>query len=299
MIVAAVLASVATNTSPLSGKAFVLEIQILPSLYGVKVCTFQRITDISNGACYIRFLNANQIWGEWQSISMNDYMQLEYSSPIVCVSKINRLRSRTTNQDIALYKGTIIEADTGFIKINGTNITITNGHGNNCNFGTTLHGDYPYLYCPAWDENVNEIYVNQITDNSAELVDTITISDMTTGYLNAVVDEAKGKIYCFVADDPYVGNITFIVTDMTGNTISTQSLSVRIPIIQGMTFYDNKIYLTSGSPNTGDKPTLYVFDTSGNIVSKTSNIEPYVEIEGIDFDTDGKLYIATINNIYS
>lgn len=225
-------------------------------------------------------------------------MTIEYNAPIVSTSKYSKFRNRTTNQDIAVYNGTIVESDTGFIKINGTKINITNGHGNNCNFGTTLHGDYPYLYCPAWNENVNEIYVNQITNSTATLVSTITIADMSTGYLNAVVDEANERIYCFIADDPYVGNITFLVTDMSGNTISTKSLATRIPIIQGMTYYNGNIYLTSGSPNTNDKIYLYVFDTNGDIVSKTSKIQPFDEIEGISFDIDDTFYIATIHTIY-
>ena len=227
----------------------------------------------------------------------SDGMVLAY--PNLYKLPLNLLRNRVTNQDIAVYNGHIIEADVGFIKINGgSQIAITNGHGNNCNFGVTLHGTYPYLYCPAWNENEPYIYVNEITDSTATLKKTITYTGLT-GYLNAVVDEANDRAYIFLADDPYTGNITFVIGDLDGNIISQKALAEKMPIIQGMDFKNDSIYVLSGSPNTNDKMYLWTFDTAGNITAKTAMITPSnVEIEGISFDTDGTLYVANIQKIY-
>jgi hypothetical protein len=236
------------------------------------------------------------LYGNYES-NTKDSMVLSYSMPVLMDKVIGNRQARKTNQDICVYNGNVIEFDVGKMVINGKEVSITNGHGNNCGFGKTLHGAYPYLYCGAWNENEMNIYVNQITDTSATLVRTINFPTLS-GYLNMAVDEENERFYIFLADDAYVGNITFIVADFEGNIITTKPLAKKIPIIQGIEFFDGYIYLLNGSPNTGDKQRLTIFDVEGNIVSQTSKITPTNEIEGISFDVDGTLYIANIEYIY-
>lgn len=227
--------------------------------------------------------------------SGNDLV-IQYANPTILSTRLSLISSRRTQQDIAVYDGTIVESDVGKININGTDIQINNGHGNNCDFGRTLHGTFPYLYCGSWDEDSATIYVNEITATSATFVRLVNFN--LEGYLNMAVDETGNRFYIFNADDPYTGNITFIASDLYGNIQSTKELGIQIPIIQGMTFFDGHIYVVSGSPNTGDKLYIYCFDTDGNLISRTSKIGTSEEPEGISYDVDGTLYFATISKIY-
>ena len=296
------VSSNSTSSTPLANKTVLLE--TIPCLGGSASTNyvFQRITDVSShGSQATRFYNGN--WSDWKLVraeSNSPKMEIFYYLPALNKVALDSLRSRTTNQDIAVYNGNIIECDVGFLKINGgSSISASTGHGNNVQFGKTLHGDYPYLYCGSWDEDTCEIYVNQINSDSVTLVSTIQF-DGLTGYLNMCVDEENGRFYIMLADDPYTGNITFIVSDLTGSIISRKQLTKQFPIIQGMEFYNGHIYMLSGTNSDQYPNKLTIFDTSGEIVSESDKLTPSNEVEGISFDRiTNKLYIASINYIFT
>lgn len=225
---------------------------------------------------------------------------LRYVAPQIvekCFS--NLVTVRKNMQDIAVYNGHIFDFGTGVVSIDGgDNISITNEHGNNAQFGTVLHGDFPYLYCPSWDINTGNIYVNQYSDGAFTLVETIHFD--LSGYLNACVDEANERVYILLntSETTSEGAVDFIVGDMQGNVISRKTVD-NIPYIAGMTFYGGHVYVTSGYRTAAGYPScLTIFDTSGNIVSKTSSVDccEWDAIEGFDIDQKtGIAYLAMIN----
>lgn len=214
--------------------------------------------------------------------------------------KFLKNRASGTGQDVTAYKGTLFEFGSGVCVTGGRSFRIKNGHGNNCNFGTVRHGEYPYLYCAPWNENDNHIYVNEITDSSAKLVDTITYPEIR-GYLNAVVDEGKGRAYIFLADKPKEGHISFVIGDLQGKVLRIRPLSEQIKVIQGMTLYENKIYVLVGlSEEAGFSNALCIFNLNGDLLSQSACILPDVEMEGITIDpSNGTLYIANYTAVYT
>lgn len=220
------------------------------------------------------------------------------SKKIYALDEIKR-RGLTTFQDIAVYNGTIFEFGKNNVKVDGKVFSITNGHGNNCNFGEAKVGEFPYLYCAPLDEEDNNIYINEITKTSSRLVRTITF-DGLHGHMNAVVDEKKQRVYIFLADDVYRGNITYIVGDFNGNILSQKKLDMQLKAIQGMTLHKGLIYMVAGFTKTSEYPTkLYIFDTAGNFRTESAFVVPEVEMEGISIDPiNDMLYVANIDSIY-
>ena len=214
--------------------------------------------------------------------------------------KYLKRRASGTGQDVAAYRGKLFELGTGVCSTGGRSFPIKNGHGNNCNFGIKKHGAYPYLYCAPWNENDNHIYVNELTDSSSKLVDTITYPEIQ-GYMNAVVDEEKERAYIFLADQPREGHISFVIGDLQGNVLRIRPLSDQIKVIQGMTLYDNKIYVLAGlSEEEGFSNALCVFNLNGDLLSQSVCILPDVEMEGITVDpSNGTLYIANSSAVYT
>ena len=221
--------------------------------------------------------------------------------PAISNEVFNFIQNRIYGQDIAVYDGNIFDFHPSYVSINGeTGISITNGHGNNCCFGDTLHGDYPYLYCADWTENSCKIYVNQYANGAFTLVRTIDLSGSLSGYLNACVDESGDKIYVLTTSNAYTGSLKFtVVTLSTGVIVSTIDLDEAIPVIEGMTYYGGYIYISSG--HSSEYPNyITVMDTTGKTLSKTSFIDtPWNEqafdaLEGIDIDkVTGKMYLGT------
>ena len=229
-------------------------------------------------------------------------MTMIFKSPKEKAVTLKFLKNRAsgTVQDVAAYNGTLFELGSGVCSTGGRSFPIKNGHGNNCNFGTVKHGAYPYLYCAPWNANDNHIYVNEITDSSAKLVNTITYPEIQ-GYLNAVVDEGKGRAYIFLADKPKEGHISFVIGDLQGKVLRIRPLSDQIKVIQGMTLYDNKIYVLVGlSEKAGFSNALCIFNLNGDLLSQTACILPDVEMEGITVDpSNGTLYIANNTAVYT
>ena len=203
---------------------------------------------------------------------------------------------RNDGQDIAVYNGTIFSCDDDDCTVNGTTFSITDGHPNSVSFGSTLHGDYPYLYCK--DFYTNKLYVNQVTDSTAALVDTINL-EYAQYYSNAVVDEANSIIYAFILTTTHPednSDVYFCKYDMTGHRLSARNIGA-FPVIQGMTLFDDKIYVLSGY-GTNNGGALTIFNTTGDIIGKNalpfSNILEKQEPQGISVDPiTHVLYIAT------
>jgi hypothetical protein len=254
-----------------------------------------------SGYIFTRLFNIQGVWLEWKCTNFDRHKIIYYSpvcTELVFKNCVGRDKTIQGGGDIAIYNGTMFGFDQGHMFVNGNDISITNGHGNNCMFGEELHGDYPYLYCGSWFKNDCKVYINQVTDSSATLVRTIDYSSLS-GYLNACVDEPNDRIYILLntSDTTYEGVIRFIVSDLNGNILSNELID-KIPIVQGMTFYHGKIYVTSGDGSASYPNYLTILDTNGNIVSKSDNVTIGGEFEGIEF-YNGKLYIATQTAIYN
>lgn len=226
--------------------------------------------------------------------------------PVLSQMKLNAITTKKKYQDIAVYNGDVFDFGEGTVSINGgSDISITNGHGNNCCFGTELHGTYPYLYCGSWNQDDCKIYVNQYQNGTFTLVRTIEYQTLS-GYLNACVDEENEKIYIILNTSATTeeGAVDFIISDMQGNILSRKSLD-NIPVIEGMTFYDGVIIVSSGH-GINYPSYIHIFDTEGNLLSKSTRMNVDWDssawndtIEGIDVDkVTGKLYIGLTTFIF-
>lgn len=211
---------------------------------------------------------------------------------------INRKSSQLGQQDIAIYNNKIFGFAPNVAYYDNTKHSMTCGHGNNCMFGNELHGEYPYLYCGSWDKNDCNVYINEITKEEGNLVRTISYPTLS-GYLNCCVDEYNERIYILLCTSETTpeGKIDFIVSDFDGKILSRNSIE-DIPIVQGMVFYNDYIYVLSGSGATGKNPnTLTILDKEGRTIVKNSHTNIEGEFEGIDF-CDGNLFIATLDTIF-
>lgn len=226
---------------------------------------------------------------------------LRFFAPVPLKETLKYVKDRVTNQDIVVYDGNIVECDTGFIKVNGgSEITLDNGHGNNANFGKTVHGTFPYLYCPTWEVGDKRITVFEITSSTATLVKEIEYEGLPSdSHLNACVDEQNSKAYIFMSQQPLEGDVKFYVGDLDGNLLTNgKTLDFPIKVIQGMTFVDGYIYMVSGSTNVEPEQYLWIFNTDGEVVSKALILTDH-EIEGVSYDPiNDALYIARIDKMF-
>lgn len=262
---------------------------------------FQRLTYTYTGQVYTRLKGTNGVWRAWSRVN-SPVVKFIYYAPVPSEFALNNYvpRDETTQGggDIAFYNNKMFGFSPLHMFVDGNDIAISNGHGNNCMFGTEVHGTYPYLYCASWDKDDCKIFVNQVTETSATLARTINYSTLS-GYLNACVDEPNNKIYILlcVSDTTQEGSIRFVVSDLNG-TIESNTAIEDIPIVQGMTFYKGRIYVLSGDGSATYPNTLTILDVDGNIVSKSDHATMWGEFEGIDI-YKGTMYIATRDSIFN
>lgn len=257
----------------------------------------QRLTYTLSGNQFVRLYGTDSVWRPWAKSETEIAEIVSYIPfPHIFKFKTEELRAHRGGC-IAMYNNVMFNFDGGKIFFGSTEAFIENGHGNNCQFGVTLHGSYPYLYCPSWNKDQGDIFVNQINnDNTTTLIRTIHYN--LTGYLNACVDEAADRIYIFLctSNTPYEGDTDFIVSDLNGSIISSTTLDIKIPVIQDMKCYNDIIYMVAGDsvsyPNT-----YYTFDTTGKLISKSAYLTIPGEIEGIELYGD-TLYMADQDNLY-
>lgn len=205
-------------------------------------------------------------------------------------------RDRSLVQSIAVVNNEVWEFAEGKAYYNGTEYPLANGHGNNCNWGKTLHGDYPYLYCPTW--TLNEMNINVFSFDSSvgfTLERTIHI-DGYTGYFNAYIDESAGFIYGFIFANNPAGKCTYIVTDLNGVVLLEKNLPYLIRTIQGMCMRDGVLYVVSGYGNEASPNYLQKISPDGSLLGKYQ-MSGIGEIEGIDF-LDNKMVLASYYKFY-
>ena len=200
----------------------------------------------------------------------------------------------TIHQSIAVWNNQVWEFGEGKAAYNGVVYELENGHGNNCNWGITLHGDYPYLYCPTWVNNETKINVFTFDGTVFTLDHVINLN--LTGYMDAYVDEFSERIYAFTYTNNRTGVITFTIADLLGNVLSTKEISYRIPVIQGMCLHNGVLYVTSGFATQEFPNYLNLISTDGTLLARYPmyNIG---EIEGIDF-MDGEMILASYYAFY-
>ena len=202
-------------------------------------------------------------------------------------------RARALVQTIAVVNNEVWEFAEGKACYNGVEYPLDNGHGNNCNWGVTLHGTYPYLYCPTWTLNEMNINVFSFDGSAFTLIRTIHFNGYT-GYLDAYVDEADGFIYAFVFANNAAGKCHYLVSDLDGNVLFEKDLPYLIRTIQGICMHNGLIYAVSGFGNTASPNYLYKISPDGALISKNvmGQIGQLSEIEGIDF-LDNEMILAT------
>ena len=227
-----------------------------------------------------------------------DVSSVKTTLPVLATQDLQTIESyKFDSSDIAVYNGNVFHAYTNnSLWLDGTEIpNAALGHGNNMMFGTELDGTFPRLYAGSWYQGDKNVYVNRITNSTAEHIETITYDELPTGYLNMCVDEPNERVYIFMETgaDTYQGNILFAVGDFDGNIITSKPLGITIPIVQGMDFVDGHCYLTSGNGTAQYPNLLYVFDIDGNMLSK-ARVNTWGEIEGVSIDIDGTAYIKCI-----
>lgn len=207
-------------------------------------------------------------------------------------------RARSLVQTIAVYNNQVWEFAQGKATYNGVEYDLANGHGNNCNWGVTLHGDYPYLYCPTWTLDEMNINVFSFDGTAFTLVNTIHYNGYT-GYLNAYVDEQAGFIYAFVFADNSAGACHYLVSDLTGTVLMEKDLPYLIRTIQGLCMHHGVIYAVSGYGNTASPNYLHKISPDGALLGKyvMGAIGSLGEIEGIDF-LDNQMVLATYYRFY-
>ena len=242
-------------------------------------------------------------YSEYTTILMTKEAQnvfAQYNNdPAVSMFEMNNTAYKHGDNDIAVYSGEIFSGTTGIVYKGSTAIPCSNGHGNNMQFGRTLHGNYPYLYCGSFDETVPAVYVNQINGTSISLVRKIEFPQLS-GFCNICVDEAAGRIYMllFEGENTWTGTQHFIVADMEGNIISNIiPTDWACPITQGMCYYNNRIHVVYGGSWPYAK--IMTLSTDGRLISNNVFTISRREAEGIDYDVaTGALYIADTETVY-
>ena len=258
------------------------------------------------GRIYSRWFGDNK-WFDWKELtySPSEKVSIWYTEPQInkltlSVSKNFRPgytydRQGTSLQDFACYNGIYFNMFPGYMFVNNdTPIPINNGHGNSCSFGTVIHeGDvFPYLYCSSYEYGTNSIYVNRVTETTAELIKTIKYNDIN-GKLDCCVDESNNRAYIILCkgenafEEPY----EFVVGDLDGNIILRKDIDIDKPA-QGMTYWKGNIILTCGVTQNLKPQIIYVFDTKGNILSHTAVADLGEEIEGVT-NNGNNLVLAT------
>lgn len=256
--------------------------------------TTQYIYDpLNTGSTFMRFYGVNNVWTNWKGL----LGAVSYTSPVIASTPLTEVVFRAVQdkvlQDIAMYGDHRFDMyeDEMYVDGSATPVPITTGHGNTCQFGTTLHGDFPYLYVGSWTQNTCSVYVNEVTLTTATLVRTITYPTLS-GYLNCCVDEDNDRIYIVLCtSSPQDGICDFVVSDLNGTIISQTTLPFRLRIVQGMKFHEGHVYVTGGDFSDAYPDYIVTLDTTGQLVAKTDFVEIYSEFEGIEFNK-GHMWLA-------
>ncbi len=208
--------------------------------------------------------------------------------------KLNRLGAIGSHQSFAKYNGKyyVASSDGSFRVYDDTltletSTTIDLGHANSFQVG-----DSNKAYVSGWSNKT--IYVLNL---DTLIVDNTIVLPIDTGYFDAVVDEVNQYAYIVntVEDDTDVAYYQFITYDIPGNQIlNVKRIPRKMYAIQGMSYYEGKIYLSYGY-TTHTIPNGYiVLNTNGDIIGEY--VIPYLaEQEPEGFFVDGSVVLLSVD----
>lgn len=281
----------------------------IQNIYRDSIRIIQYAVYYTEGKIYSRWYG-DDMWYGWKELTYSPPKEPKKVSIWYTNPQINKLtltvsentrsgytydRQDVSLQDFACYNGTYFNMFPNYMFVNNdTPIPINNGHGNSCSFGTVIHeGDvFPYLYCSSFEYGTNSIYVNRVTETTAELVKTIKYNDIN-GKLDCCVDESNNRAYIILCKgrNSFEDAYEFVVGDLDGNIILRKDIDIDKPS-QGMTYWKGNIILTCGVVQNYKPQIIYTFDTKGNILSHTAVADLGEEIEGIT-NNGNNLVLAT------
>lgn len=179
----------------------------------------------------------------------------------------------------------------------------TANHANCCAFGKELsETGFPYLYVAGG--YYGRCYVEKVSENGAELVQTITISDIegnitigNDGKLWLFYGENLGTtmhFYKFNLPDVEEGDVTLSLSDAIDSWVDTDCANFLAYYYQGGKIYNGKIYILFGTSGIENKRYLVVWDTDTHqrttVVPLTATITKEPEDCAI---REGKMLIFT------
>ncbi len=205
-------------------------------------------------------------------------------------------------------------------------------HANVASFGNEFfkpEDEFPLLYVSqVWKEKVNNMkdvcYVERVTKNSSELVQTINYKDEkgTFGYaLQWVVDVKNGYLYGFgntlknAVDGnkhritkfklPKLSDSNKMVTLNEADVIETYTLedyyngSEKLLIGQGLSIFNGKLFMPTGFGNAAYPASLWIVDLDSRRVSNVIDLS-YIKKEPEDCDVYQGSLIMQCNggNVY-
>lgn len=200
--------------------------------------------------------------------------------------------------DIANYKNITKLAEYNLGSYGASN------HSNCCNFGNELSDTgFPYLYVAGL--NNGKCYVEKVSESSAELVQTITLSEGIAGNLTVGDD---GKLWFFYGDNlgstmyfykfdlPDVdgGDVTISLSDAIDSWTDTDCSEYLAYYYQGGKIYNGRLYVLFGQSGAGQKRYMLSYNINSHqrvsIVDFTETIPHEIEDCGI---RNGRMIIFT------
>ena len=201
-------------------------------------------------------------------------------------------------QSFCIYDGKYYSTDGSNIGVQNSSFTdisttaLSLGHGNSFHIGSSNKG-----YVSGWNDN--KVYVINM--------DTVTIDSVinlptNTGYEDAAIDDINGIAYIFqrIGSDLAVDTYNIIAYDyVNAQTLYTKKTNVKFGWMQDCDFYAGKIIiLYGGNDLSGVKRGIYIFNTSGDVISEFGLDSLFAgdEPEGVCFDrANNKLLVSGYN----
>lgn len=277
-------------------------------------------------------------------IDLNKYSYTE--SLYFCIPDLGELKTKEAYQGMAIYGDYMFSLhNTGICTVidlknkkllSEFNLACygKNNHANVASFGNEFfkpEDEFPLLYVSqVWKEKVNNMkdvcYVERVTKNSSELVQTINYKDEkeTFGYaLQWVVDVKNGYLYGFgnTIKNAVEGNkhrvtkfklpklsdsdSNKMVTLTEDDVIETYTLedyyngSEKLLIGQGLTIFNGKLFMPTGFGNAAYPASIWIVDLDSRKVSNVIDLS-YIKKEPEDCDVYQGSLIMQCNggNVY-
>lgn len=183
------------------------------------------------------------------------------------------------------------------------NMSIDSDHGDSATFSNEYYAssdEFPLIYVTA-DTSPAIIYVNRITRTSATLVKTLKFPQ-TAGYYGAGAFDWENDICYLLAykknnyqTDDSGTNTTVVskwdLSNLTDNGDGTYTPAFIdqyerdfIYVMQGLTYHDGLIWITSGYGSTASH--IYAMNPTSGVIEHTITMDDATEIEGAQFMYD-------------